>query len=396
MEIRKIRAEEQVPVYLLMRYAFDDWTAEPPSPEDASWASPEDTYAAFDQGRAVACLKSIDCRQNIRGVIKPMRGISAVACSPDYRDRGLATSLMQEAFREMRRERTATSMLLPFKETFYARFGYAAANHNLTVGFPLAAIPAEHRTWAGEGWRYETLPAPEGLERYRRYLTTKSLARHHGMAAAAAVNVEGWRRWHRQAMITFAVRDGEDAGVLFYKKRSYMDTGKLEVAEFFADDPAARSALFVFLARHRGQIAEVKVTWPYGTPFFHWLRDVDRPYEVKLCQLPWYTRVMDVEKALTGVPAGGEGTLAVAVRDDACPDLTGHYRLEARAGVLQAVRGGDGRVTLDIRGLTSFVYGALDAEEIERRGWLRGADEAAKRLLDRWFPRDFIFNTFDF
>ena len=395
-ELRKIRDDERDATLQLWRYAFENWSAEPLPPDRLSWADPDDVFAVVEDGRPVAALKCLHALQSVRGVVKDMGGISCVATAPDHRNRGHASALMKAAFAEMRSARWAASMLLPFRESFYARFGYVSANGDEAVTFPLEALARRFGGRPPTGWTVAATPAPDALDAYAAFMREHVLPRFHGMALKARYSDEGWRARAKEAMVAFATRGGRPAGVMVYRKTGYMDQGRLSVGGIYWDDDDARAALFNFIAGHRGQVAKVEMTVPFGTPFQQWLEDVPEPLEVRVFFLPWMVRVMDVPAAVAGLPAALPGRLEVAVADEHCPWNCGPFTLSAARGALSAAAGGDGRVRMDIRGLSALVYGCLPAAEVARRGWLAGADAVAFELLAGWFPPLPLFNTFHF
>jgi predicted acetyltransferase len=396
-EIRKIKEGERVAYVRLARYAFHDWSDDVVDEGRLSWAEPRDVIGYFVDGALAAALINFAAEQSVRGVVKPMAGISCVTTAPDYRDRGYVRALMHAALGDMRDRGLAVSMLRPFRESFYAKFGYVTANSSLTVGFPPAALARQLAYVPPAGWGLETRPAKDVLPRIKAFWQKEVLPRHHGLIFLHEASRAEWEMWAKDTLATFALREGEPRGLARYRKSGYGDEGKVQVPELFWLDDDARDLLLQFLARHRDQVGEIKLALPYGFNFQQWLEDVPRRLDIGIMHLPWMVRVVDAAAALDGLPAATPGEVKLEVVDEQCDWNAGVYLLAGDGGRLRAERvGGEAPVRLDARALSALAYGTLGPEELSRRGWLSRADAATRELLGRWFPPRPLFNTVDF
>jgi predicted acetyltransferase len=393
--IRNITDDDREETVRVRRYAFGNSSSAPATPEEAAAVTAEDTVAAFDGGRMAGTLTCFTAPQVIRGVPKPMAGVSAVATDPDYRNRGVAREMMKAAFAMAHERGDAVSMLLPFKESFYARFGYVSGNSHLVVKFPLEAI---RHVAPPPGYEYRTVPATEGWTLYSEAeaaLTPRD-GRHHGQAQPrfSAGQVAAW---FKEALVVTVSKDGRTVAAALYKKTGYMETGELVAHDAVWEDEGARAALFAFFLRHRDQIGFVKLPFSPAENFQRYLRDVPAPLTVTVRQLPWMVRVLDVVPATTALPAGPAGELAFAVVDEWCPWNNGAFAVTSD-GARLAARLYEGRpeLTFDVRGLTALVYGTHPPERVAAEGWLRGAAPEVLGLLSAWFPPLPLFNTFHF
>lgn len=105
-------------------------------------------------------------------------------------------------------------------------------------------------------------------------------------------------------------------------------------------------------------------------------------FQVRVDEKPWMVRVVDVAGALSGLPVGCEGRVVVRVQDDLCDWNDGVFDLVVHDGRLRAEPSAAAAdVALDIRGLSSLVYGTLDTTELRLRGWLEGDGEVLDRML---------------
>jgi predicted acetyltransferase len=397
VELRNIKDDERAAFVLLARYAFHDWTEEEVDAARLAWARPENVWGVFVDEALASALMCFNAEQNVRGAVKAMGGVACVASAPQFRGRGHARALMQAAFEEMRRRGTAVSMLRPFRESFYERFGYVSANADLRVTFPTEALSHWLGREAAPGWTTTAGPAREVIAEIQDFWRGKALPRYHGLIDFPEASEAEWQEWIKNKVATFASSNGDRRGFALFKKTGFGHHGKLEVSQFLWTEPEARDLLLQFLARHRDQTASVEIRLPYGTPFQQWLQDVSRPLHLEVFHLPWMVRVMDVPAALEGLPAEAAGEVAVDVVDEQCDWNSGIYLLRSDGGRLAVEKiGAEPAVRMDVKALSALAYGTLPTAELARRGWLAGGEAATLELLDRWFPPRPLFNTIDF
>ncbi len=397
MELRKIRDDEREAFALLTRYAFSDWTEDEVPPERLAFARPVNVWGVFADGAMASALMCFPAEQNVRSVVKAMGGVACVATAPQYRGRGYVRALMEAAFEEMRKRGTAVSMLRPFRESFYQRFGYVAANSTMRVAFPTEALGRWLAHEPPAGWAVAASPAREALPELQEFWRRKAVPRYHGLIRFLDTSEEEWRHWVKDKVVAFARANGDPRGLALFKKTGFGHHGKLEVSQFLWTEAEARELLLQHLARHRDQIADVEVRVPYGEPFQQWLEDVARPLVVQIWHFPWMVRVMDVATALRDLPAGAPGEIRVGVVDEQCDWNNGVYTLRSEGGRLRAEKiGAEAGIRMDIKALSALAYGTLAPDELERRGWLAGGDDASRELLAEWFPERVLFNTLDF
>ena len=118
IEIRHPHQDECEAVCWMDRYAFGFWTDEEINPEESEQMDPNQTLVAFVQGKLATKVTTLPFEQMVRGVIKPMGGISGVATYPEFRRRGLVRQLLTTFFAKMRADGQSISTLYPFSEAF--------------------------------------------------------------------------------------------------------------------------------------------------------------------------------------------------------------------------------------------------------------------------------------
>lgn len=392
-EIRTITQAERAEFCALRRYAFQTWTADPPAEREIDWIVPEDTLGLFLRDRMVAGAIVHRFQQSVRGVIKPMGGIAAVASYPEHRDRGHVARLLEHAFARMREQGRPVSMLHPFRESFYERFGYVAAGAALEIEVPTAALGHYLERKPGPGWVEERLAPAEAREAFHSLLREMA-PRYNGFTIHERVPAAKWESRTRDWLFVMIRRDGVLQAAARYEKLGHPNPALLRVRDPYWRDLAGRNALLRFFAKHRDQVSAVNLQVPYGSAVHTWFRDTMSPFALRIDEKPWMVRLVDVASALDGLPAAPDGRAVIEVSDDRCRWNNGRFVLEAAGGRLRATAAAAGAAVarVDQKALASLAYGSRSVEEVCDLGWMDGPSQ----LLDRWFPPVPFYNTLGF
>jgi predicted N-acetyltransferase YhbS len=238
----------------LRAYAFE---ASPMSPEELDGLLRNPRYTAGrvsviadDDDGPQATVSALLMRQNVRGRVYPMAGISGVASHPLARRRGYVRALMVELLGRMRDEGYPVSTLYPFRPSFYERFGYATMPAARTATFAPADLRSLlRRELPGEvTW----VRAADGYASYRD-LTLRLLEHRHGFAVfpeeRARATRENDSHWLVLARLHGDRPDGDrPAGALMYRIDAY--AGTLHGTDLLSTGPLGRALLLRFLAGH--------------------------------------------------------------------------------------------------------------------------------------------------
>lgn len=344
--------------------------------------------AAFENGEAQAAVAGIPMRENVRGTVLQMAGVSAVATHPMARGRGHIRALLTRLHGEMRDSGHAVSTLYPFRPSFYEKFGY--------VGFPKARqvrllpeglartaraeIPGElefHRIGAA-------------FDTYYAYIESQ-MAERHGFAINLYTRAKQLGDEDERSAV-FARHNGEVVGALVYGSADFGE--ELDVWRFLYRGPIGRGLLLQWLARHADQYAAFRFELPPDDRPDLWYTDVQYVDQTKV-QMPTHSapagRVLSVE-GLTGLGVG-EARATVEVVDD--PFVEGTWTLDGYGGALDVLKGGAPTATLTAHGLSGLVYGVLDPAELAFRGY-GSADPKTIAALRTLFPpaSPYLFSAF--
>lgn len=381
VRILRIEANDRESVSLpIQAYAFQASPSRDHALDDAridqtKYFTDHVTLVAEAQGEPVADASAIPMRQNVRGVIYPMAGIAGVATLPHARRRGYATSLLTELLGMMRDSGHAVSALYPFRQSFYARFGFVGLPKSKSVTFPVSNL-ARLLTADLPGEVHWGLPA----KHYAEYeaLAAELLSSRHGFALLPESRMARLRdaedRW-----LAIARANGTVVGAATYRITGY--GGDLIADDLLISGPLGRALLLRFFALHAEQVTRVRVMVPAGELPELWATDFASE-TIVTTSFPTAPAPMARVLSLTDMTGMrvGTGHVDIEVTDD--PYIAGTYSLDGTAGMLEVRRTSRPSVdaTLTAAGLSGLVYGVLDPGELAMRGLGRLADDIVEPL----------------
>ncbi len=395
---RPITTSERAAFYNAQRYAFNFWSDETPDEADLDRIDLGETLALFEDETLAATLTNIGFQQSVRGVLKPLGGVAGVATLPTFRRRGHVRKLLDASFEEMRAKGQVVGALHPFRQSFYARFGYVYSNRVLEVATSSDAFaPFSAHSRPDDDWQVERLPGADVRERLTAFLREVAAPRYSGYVLDPDRSDAVWQHNQKDYHVAFVTRAGQDVATVRYKIESTDDGPLFRIREWHWRDLAARDRLCGYLALHAEQTPRIHFPSPEGVHFQRWLQQPAAPIEPSINRIGLMLRIVDVPGALDGLPAPVDGELVIEVRDEQCAWNNGRYALKAGDGRLSAEpTQADAALVVSIEGLTALAYGILDVEAVVHRGWLQGAGDEERALLTAWFPVETIYNPYFF
>ncbi len=156
--------------------------------------------------------------------------------------------------------------------------------------------------------------------------------------------------------------------------------------------------LFIYFTKHKDQFLHIELRIPYGANFFGWLCDPTRPFEVNINNNPWMVRIIDAIEAMRDMNVTFEGEIILELHDEYCKWNNCVYNLETANNKLKMskCKNVEPHVKMDIKGLTALLYGVYSVEELEFKEWIVLSDSKIKEILDKWFPKKFLYNPYYF
>ncbi|MFQ5833483.1 MAG: enhanced intracellular survival protein Eis [Candidatus Thorarchaeota archaeon] len=391
MGIRRATMDDFQAISDLEKYAYDLPSDYMEMAKDRFSLSYNEHFLVEEEGRVVATVRLVELEQNIRQTWKNMGGVSMVATAPEARRRGHYRRLMIHMNEYMNNEGYATSVLYPFKDTFYAAFGYVNCPPMLRV----VANPKHLKRWKlPPNYSVERMVYTDALDHYKA-IQTRLAETTHGATRRSS------RRWEElsigmkaQVAVVFGP-DGGPEGLMIHRHKGYLDLygdedmGKMEVREWYWTSQDARSALLNYVYLHTDQIRRVEIPVnPFSDDYYQWIegRNV---IELKtgLC---FMARCVNVKRSLEGLPAPQTGEVTIRVEDSLCNWNNQTYLLKAKKGSLtvKPLEESKADTTLMIEGISALVYGTMTMEELAPFGWIQGYKPEI--LLD-WFPRKYTW-----
>ncbi len=397
LDIRRL-TEAELPEYVeLFRYAFRDFSEKPGDPDLQASLQATDVLGLFASGALVSAVVDFQFQQAVRGRVLGMGGIGGVASYPEHRGRGYVRTLMRTAFGQMRERGAALSMLRPFKQSYYRKFGYETASTYVGWDMPSGAMAQWADPGFAEGFRYQR----------GRSLELKAELLHfwgdlqpgiNGLALMPDMPDGYFRRRYRDFQVLLVHGSaGVEASALVFKRGAGSEA-RIAVRGFLWRNLAARDAVLHWLARHGDQVGSMTIAFPFGMPVFHLFGDTVKPVRQNVLLFPWMVRAVDAVAAVSGTPGRMDKPLLLELSDRDCPWNNGTFRLSAADGALQlhpesGSAGPD--LSMPVSALSGLLYGVGDAEEVLRRSDVT-AEAGVAALLQQAFPAVPFQNESDF
>jgi predicted acetyltransferase len=299
---------------------------------------PPRTLAVFDRDELIATLAVHGLTMSVPGGEAAVGGVNNVSVRADYRRRGLMTSMMTAALRDMAERGEAVSALWPSEAAIYGRFGYGLASRHARLqidgrpGTAGSASPGQirlipdasaadtavldrlYRSW------YAARPGSivRSAERWRQRLAPREGARGDTAGVVCLLHRDG----------------GEVDGYALYLARpqwsqGLLPTGTTVVLEVCAQTAGALAGLWAHLLSVDMMATTVAPMIPVDDPGIWTLRD-SRQWQTQLTDNLWI-RLLDVPAALRARTYARDVDLVLDVRDDLRPDSAARYRLSGDA-----------------------------------------------------------------
>lgn len=395
MEIRNIEESEFKELKKLSNYGFSKWKDEIEEDEKLDFFKNADNIGVFDEDELVSALVIHHFDQIVRKDIKKMGGIGGVATYPEYRNKGLISSLMKESFQIMKDNDQSVSMLFPFKESFYDRYQYVSTNNNMKLKVPIESFK-HYRNYEAEGdWEFVRKDSEHSQDDFLNLMKKVAIQKYHGIALLDTKSEGIWHIYSKDQIFVFIKRDDEIVAGAKYTKKGYMKMntpGELNISHMYWTDLDSRNMLFKFFSKHIDQVKTIKMFIPYGVNFYSWVKN-NKKVEADFMPFPWMVRIIDVKDALNDITVNDEGSLTIKVNDEYCDWNNSNYLLEGENGVLSVKKTDEQEdVTLSIDGLSALLYGAYSFKETEKLYSIKYQNDDKRELLKSWFPQEMIFN----
>lgn len=374
LTIESIRAGDRERHHALMRQAFG--RTDPFDP-GAPQTDPDKFVCAYLGDQMVGAVLTFDFAMTWGGRRVPCGGVSGVVVSPQARGRGAAQRMLAEALRRMDEAGHVLSALYPTTASLYRAAGYEIVGFYRRRRIPVTAI----ETADVEPLQWREVPVTSDVLRER----------YDDLAG----RTDGWFRvdpqwWafraHRQAGDATAnrytyvgARAGADVAAVQYRYDKAEDYYDLEVEVLAGIDVDAIGATLDLLAGHGTTARHVVTALPTSMLAPH-VPQLQRTTTAS--DWPWMLRLVDAPGAIAarGWPTSVSGSVELDIADERCSGNAGAHVLEVDGGEATLLRGGSGRIRVDIQDL-AMLYAGCDVPGLRGAGRLVGASTADLDLL---------------
>lgn len=333
-----------------------------------------------------------------------MDGVTEVVVSPVARRRGVMRAMMDRLLADARDRGAAALGLGATESSIYRRFGYGVASY--TGRAEIETAHAALRVPFTDPGRLRAVALEDALPIWVD-VDSRQTQRVGGISRAEAV----WRRLlttpdaeaSDKGIVQVVVhedRHGIVDGFVNYRQeirwRDDVADGIVHVLQLGALNRTAHVALWLHLLQLDLCAHLVTDRYWLDDPIQHLLRDPRRLRVVPNDDL--HLRVVDVVALLQARRYSREDGLVIEVRDDTCPDIAGHYRLEGGIGGAVASRtDAAADIVLDAPSLGSIMLGDVSVAALFAAGLVHEATPGAVRrasAMFAWQPRPWLTYLF--
>ena len=319
-----------------------------------------------DQEFPVATATCIPMTQNVRGKIFKMGGIAAVATQPEYRMQGIIRHLMTNIFIHAQEIGEIFSTLFPFKESFYAKFGYISLPQNKIGTFSIEKLSSIRDMKLAGTVKHFYLK--DVFDQYYNF-TVEVQAKIHGMSIASKETTD-FINVSKPSYVAFAYENNKITGCFVYTTKGA--GGPVDIRYFYYVNANAKYLLLQFLARHIDQFTQVNLPILPTENQELWLNDLSLKVSTRTWANNPMGRIMNVE-GLQGIQVG-TGSLIIKIIDEQCEWNEGIFTFSSNNGILNVKKESNDEFKADcsltISGLTALVYGGYNIEDFPFRNWI--------------------------
>ncbi len=320
-----------------------------------------DIWGAFDDSVLAAGYILDEYTMRFRNSMVKMGGIGMVCTRVDYRGKGAVKFLLKESLRTMRDKGHLVSVLYPFNQGFYRKYGweqfYRLKKVKLSPG-DLSIAEVDESITA----ELLDLPDKETVDYYNNYARN-----HYNYCLRTSYYWETVMSNPGPDLIARHIvkfsRNGKVVGLMDF---SYVKEGKerksvLSIRPLICETETARRSMLAFVKSLSQQIEEVAFMTPMDEELWPYLSD--RPKEQTIDDFGMI-RVVSVEQ-LDGLAIGAPDLeLGIKLNDSLAPWNDGIFSLKVQSGRLEVSRSQEYDIECDVATLSSVLSGFTNLREM--------------------------------
>ncbi len=340
----------------------------------------------------VGGLRVLPGAQWLNGRSVPMGAVAAAVVRPEFRNRGVARSLLFAGLDWMREQGIAVSSLHPASTRVYRSTGWEIAGMQETVLVDVRSLAAL-RGLTDSGENAVVRLGPQDWETVRACYARAAASRHGFVDRSESF----WNLREPASddtdWFTYGVRRrvGHDDGLAGYVRyRQRAGDGwryRLVVDDIVAATPTVARALWRFLGAHAMQVEPIEVHHACVDQLLLLLDEQDL---VSRYPNRWMFRIVDLAAAVAGrgYPGDRNGSIEIDVEDPWPGGCSGRWRISVEAIDGRATRidahgsavGAADRVSTDIGALSALMIGRFTASTLAGAGRMGGSPAALATL----------------
>ncbi|MGD0541395.1 MAG: GNAT family N-acetyltransferase [Tepidisphaeraceae bacterium] len=354
------------------------------------WGRSGDYLLAERKAQAVGTATSLPLTMWVRGSPISCQGVAWVGTIKSARRRGggelgVGSAIMREVLRAAREREHVVSALMPFRVSFYERFGYGIVERRSQWTIPLPVMPSGDCA----GWRLIT-PEDRAAQAEQWQAAVRSGQCDVERPAKRWEHLLPAEKEEGMVFIDRPESDGPARGMAFITQETAGDRRILNVQSWSVESPAAFGGLLSFLGTLRDEFTAAKITGPVDWPINRLLREAQvphRPVEHATPEVRTHTRmqlrVLDHQKFLESLnlPEGAKGRVSVGILETE-GDVS-RFSLEFEAGRAR-VKPASGAADFECadRHWAAIATGDMAASQAVRWGLARENNPGAAGALD--------------
>jgi predicted acetyltransferase len=286
-------------------------------------------------------------------------------------------------------EERPLAVLMPFKQSFYARMGYAPAFYHYECEFAPGQLALQRDPKA-------TLRAVDGIKCWRTIEDLHQRCSAHRCGTVRRDVTYAKRRWLRPAQglrrVYLVERSGNTAGFVIatLMPSNQTETPNLVINQAAWADADALRAILSFIRGHRDQVLKTRWFLPVDVDLYPYFED---PNIQMLLKPKMMLKLVDLKGAIERrrYPADLAAELILDVTaDETSPWNEGRWRVTWDKGCasvrkVQKVASGTARVRCDLQTLAVMYSGHRSASMLEPNGLLT-LPAKSSAVLDQAFP----------
>ena len=295
---------------------FDETAAKAETANEISERYYMERYVAEYENKIVAGLSPYPYKIAFDGNIQRMAGIGCVCSLPTSRRLGAVRALFLHMLRDERDKGTEWSVLFPFSQAYYEKFGYAMNEYIAEWSFKLSHIaPAAdlgHTFTMHEGGLDGMDAFIQAYERAPQYnmMIQREVCSHNKVVRANPYSTNDFAYLCRD-------KDGNPRGYAVWHKDWDGETSIMQMTELVFDTVETLRAILRFVSSFASDYTRVRFEAPYHLNLESLCTDYTNGHgraqrKVNPCGM---VRVVNLENALRGARLVGSGEASLRVDD---------------------------------------------------------------------------------